>query len=187
VIHPLERWPVRHRRPWLLALLVLWAVVEIPLLAMHGPLTTDAAPNGIVSHELAGDTTTAERIADSWKVAGATDEAGFSLGIDFLAMPIYSTVFAGLAVAAVSAARRRRWTRIAVAGVLIAWGQWVAAAFDVVETGSEVRMLDDPSAAGWPAVARACALTKFSLLGLGLLFVLVVGVAAMMTRVDQES
>jgi hypothetical protein len=85
-------------------------------------------------------------------------------------------------VGVVLAARRRGWLRVAALGVVVAWGQWLAAAFDAVETGSEVRMLDDPSLGGFPLVAWWSALAKFSLLSAGLLFVLVVGAAAMMRR-----
>jgi hypothetical protein len=178
-MHPFERWPERRRGRWLLALALVYLVVQIAIGAVNRPITTDAAPNGIVTLELAGTPEEATRIVDSWEREGALDEAGVSLGLDFLYMPLYAALLAGLVVGV----NRRRWK----IGSAIAWAPFVAAAFDVVETVSLVHVVDDPSVDGWPAVARAFALGKFALLIVAVLFIVVAGVAGLVQRSGQEA
>jgi hypothetical protein len=178
-MHPFERWPERRRGRWLLALVVVYAVVQIVIGAVNGPLSTDAAPDGIITLELAGTPEEATRIVDSWAEEGALDEAGVSLGLDFLYMPLYAAVLAALVVAV----NRRRWKL----GTAVAWVPFVAAAFDVVETVALVRVVDDPAVDGLPAVARAFALGKFALLTVTVLFIVVAGAAALVQRSAREA
>ena len=179
-MHPFERWPERRRGRWLLALVLVYAVVQIAIGAVNRPLSTDAAPDGIITLELAGTPAEAERIVDSWERVGALDEAGVSLGLDFLYMPLYAAVLAALVIAV---NRRARWK----VGRAIAWAPFAAAALDVVETVALVRVVDDPSVDGWPAVARVFALGKFALLVVTALFIVVAGVAGLVRRSPQEA
>jgi hypothetical protein len=179
-MHPFERWPERRRGRWLLALALVYAVVQIAIGAVNQPLTTDAAPDGIITLELAGTPAEASRIVDEWAREGALDEAGVSLGLDFLYMPLYAALLAGIVVAV---NRRPRW-RI---GSAVAWAPFIAAALDVVETVALVRVVDDPSVDGWAAVARAFALGKFALLIVTVLFVVVAGAAGLVQRSGREA
>lgn len=179
-MHPFERWPERHRGRWLLALVLVYAVVQIAIASVNGPLSTDAAPDGIITLEFAGTPDEATRIVDSWAQEDALDEAGVSLGLDFLYMPLYAAVLAALVIAVT---RRSGWT----VGRTIAWAPFFAAALDVVETIALVRVVDDPSAGGWPAVARGFALGKFVLLIVAVLFIVAAGVAGLVRRSAQEA
>ena len=86
------------------------------LQAVNAPLKTPAAPQGIVSYEFAGTTAAAQGILDSWD-AGAKVHAGFSLGLDYLYMPVYALTI-GLACA---------WAAARVAGAeSCGWGAWGA-------------------------------------------------------------
>lgn len=178
-MHPFERWPERRRGRWLVALTLVFAVVQIAIAAVNRPLSNDEAPDGIVTLELAGTPEEATRIVDSWEETDALDEAGVSLGLDFLYMPLYATLLAGLVVAI---SRRRRWS----IGPAVAWAPFLAAAFDVVETVVLVRVVDDPSAGGWPALARASAFGKFALLIVTVLFLVVAAAAGLVQRSPQE-
>jgi hypothetical protein len=180
-MHPFERWPPSHRGRWLAALAAVYLVVQLAIASVNGPLSTDSAPNGIVSFELAGNAAKATRMVSEWRQAGAVDEAGFSLGFDFLYMPLYGMLLAALVIAVA-----RRWARARTAGRFVAWGVFLAVAFDVVETASLTRVLDDPSNGGLAAVARACALSKFGLLVVALLFVVVVGATGLVLRSGRE-
>ena len=52
------------------------------------PLNTDAAPYGIVSFETVGRTARAQQILNSWDEP-SRERAAFSLGLDFLFIPVY--------------------------------------------------------------------------------------------------
>ena len=189
--HPFDRWPQRNRRRWFLGLLAVYLVVQVAIGAGNGALTTESAPDGIITFELAGTPEEASRIVSDWERAGAVDDAGFNLGFDFLYMPLYGAVLAGLVVAVAHRARGRGATGVHRLGVLVAWTPFLAVAFDVVETAALVRVLDDPSLGGWPALARVCALAKFALLLVAVVYVLagwVLSLArASRTRADTEA
>ena len=162
--HPLALWPQSDRRRWFLVLLATYVVVQVAIGVGNGALTTEAAPDGIITFELAGTPEEAGRIVESWRQSGATDEAGFNLGFDFLYMPLYGMVLASLVIAVAHRARRQGRAGLHRVGLVVAWAPFLAVAFDVVETAALVFVLDDPSTSGLPALARACALAKFTLL-----------------------
>lgn len=179
--HPLERIPDRYRKrlffTFLLLTLLLFAVFRL----LDQPLRTDAAPNGIVSFELAGDPLTARAIIDSWKelslllssVAGQLNPdianvpyviAAFGLGIDYLFMPLYAFALAFGTLLATQ--RHTGW--IHSLGVLAGYGAFVAALSDAVENYSLLQILLGAYQSGYPAIAAFCAIVKFGLLILGL-------------------
>ncbi len=112
------------------------------------PLQTAAAPQGIVSYELAGDPATTQAILDSWG-PNARVHAGFSLGLDTLFMPLYAATIALSCLWGAGAFRRRRWPLVAL-GRPLAWGVWLAALCDVVENIALWRLLVGPVAVPWP-------------------------------------
>jgi hypothetical protein len=65
--------------------------------------------------------------------------------------------------------RRRGWPLAAV-GVPLAWGQWAAALLDAAENITLLVMLLGLVTTPWPEIARACAIPKFLLIGLGILY-----------------
>jgi hypothetical protein len=131
--HPLEFIPDEYRKRIFFTLLVLTLILFAVFRALDQPLRTPAAPNGIVSFELAGNAQTARTITDSWKqislllssVAGQPNPdivnvpyvfAAFGLGLDYFFMPVYALALAfGTLLAA---ERHAGWLRLlgAVAG-----------------------------------------------------------------------
>jgi hypothetical protein len=172
--HPLESIQARQRRPIFALLLILTLLVIIGMQAVSGPLTTAAAPSGIVSYELARDVAAAQAILDSWD-AGVRVRVGLNLGLDYLFLVLYSTAIA-CACAWIGGALRERLRPLASLGSLLAWGQWLAALLDAIENAALLTMLLDAPARPWPAVAWWCAVPKFALVLLGLLFALVGGI-----------
>jgi hypothetical protein len=167
--HPFEAIPADKRRAIFVPLLVLTLFVMAVLNTVGDLLKTEAAPQGIVSFELAGDVPTAQAILDSWDLART--HAGFSLGFDFLFLVVYSTTIA-FACVWVACALRDHWRWLVSAGLLLAWGQWLAALLDAIEnTALLVTLLDSPTAP-WPQIARWCAVPKFALVFLGLAYVI---------------
>ena len=94
---PYQCIPVRHRLAVFLPFFALTLILSIVLQAVDAPLKTTAAPQGIVSYELAGNVVEAQRILDSWNPT-ARLYAAFSLGLDTLYMPAYAIAI-GLACA----------------------------------------------------------------------------------------
>lgn len=93
--HPLAWIPSRARRGVFLSLLAVTLLMMLVFGITGAPLTTEAAPQGIVSFELASTTAQAQHIVSSWDGA-ARLRASFGLGLDYLFMPLYATTI-GLA------------------------------------------------------------------------------------------
>ena len=144
--HPLEIIPNQYRKSFFFVFLILTLVLFAILRVLDQPLRTDAAANGIVSFELAGDPLTARVITDSWKqlslalssVAGQPNAevvntpyvfAAFGLGVDYLFMPTYALA---LAFGTLLAAQKHTgWLKFLAA--LAGYGAFAAALFDAVE------------------------------------------------------
>jgi hypothetical protein len=180
VTHPYQLILPKHRVAVFLSFLALTLALMIALLLIDVPLQTTAAPKGIVSYELAGSVTAAQRILDSW-TPHARLYAAFSLGLDYLYMPAYAIAI-GLACAwaAELLGKRRRW--LAAIGVGLAWGLMAAALCDATENVALLTMLLSGVREPWPALARGCAAVKFLLVGAGLVYALIGGVAWLVTR-----
>ncbi len=167
--HPLNWIPLPVRKPVFLAALALtlacFAVFQVWL---NPPLVTGAAPQGIVSFELARTAGNAFDMLASWNDA-ALLYAAFGLGFDFLFMPLYATA---LSAAALLAADRRQgaWTAW---GSLIGWGAFGAALFDVVENIALFSILLNGAVEPLTGMAFWCANLKFGLIVLGLVYGLV--------------
>ena len=185
--HPLENIPSTSRKPlfwaFLAGTLILFAIFRI----LDAPLRTAAAPNGIVSFELAGTPFQAQAIIDSWHemaflvssvegepvpgfVSRAYAFAAFGLGVDYLFMPVYATALAfGILLAA---GKHGSW--FARFGAWLGWGVYAAALFDAVENYALARMLlMNQVWSPYPEVAAFSASVKFVLLSLGLVYALV--------------
>ncbi len=179
--HPLEFVSMSYRRRLFFTLLFLTLLMFAILGILDQPLRTDAAPNGIVSFELAGDSVTAKAIVDSWNqlssllssVAGKPNPdivntpfvfAVFGLGLDYLFMPLYAfaLAFGTLLVAQ----KHQGW--IQSLAVLAGYGAFVAALFDAVENYSLLHVLLGAYQSSYPAIAAFCASVKFGLLIFGL-------------------
>jgi len=169
VRHPFEGIPVARRVWfWLAAVLATGAVILV-FNSTGAPTITPAAPQGIVSLQLAGSVEAAERILASWDGA-AKLRAAFGLGLDFLFPLLYA---ATLGSACVWAARafRRVWPGLAAGGVLLAWEMGLAALFDYLENVALLAILFGGARPPLPEIARALALLKFCLIGVALVYI----------------
>ena len=167
--HPLEHLSPPTRRCWFLALLAYTVLIAIVMSSTGRPLNTAQAPNGIVSFEFAGNLKTAQDMLDSWD-AQAQVRAGFVQGLDFLFLLVYSTTIGLACLIAAGALRRLGWP-LAGLGSWLAWGLWLAAAFDFIENVALVLLLFGSMHPAWPPLAAYCASAKFALLFLGLVYV----------------
>ena len=171
VCHPLQRIPAGRRRWYFVPLLVLTLGLTLGvMLPVDLPLRTPASPQGILSFEVAGDAGTVRHMIDAWDER-ARRYAAFSLGVDYLYMPSYSTTIA-LGCVWAAAVFGRRLPALASAGVVLAWGQWLAAALDATENAALTTMLLGAVRDPWPAVAWWSAVPKFCLIVAGILYAL---------------
>ena len=169
----------RHPFTWLdtqAQKVAFWPLLVFALLMMAAqqslgaPLKTEAAPSGIVSFELAGSLAGTQAMLESWGPAGRV-YAGLSLGTDYVFLLAYSSAIAlGCVLAARSFSRRVSW--LAALGPVLAWAVLGAALLDAVENWALIQVLLGTQQAVWPALARICAIPKFLIVGLGLLYVL---------------
>ncbi len=165
--HPLDFLPLESRKPLFFALLLwnlgLFTVFQV----LNPPLTTSAAPQGIVSFELAGSPSKSAAVLASWD-ENARLFAAFGLGLDYLFMPSYALA---LSLGTLLAGRRRRGWLNALSA-LAGWGALAAALFDAVENFALWKILLGALTSPWPELAAVCAQAKFGLLLLGLLYAL---------------
>jgi hypothetical protein len=161
--HPLVAIPPDKRARVFVPLLIATLIITF-LFRFIGP----AQPT-IVDFELAGSVDKAAQIITAWNENDRI-RAGFSLGFDYLYMPVYATTIALACVMTVKAAKRQAWH---ISGLLLAWGLWLAALFDAIENLALFTELLGSNVAPYPQIAQICATIKFGLILLGLLYVVV--------------
>ena len=166
--HPLDFISSDKRRPLFLSLLALTLLLFAVFRVLDAPLRTPAAPNGIVSYELAGTPAAAQSILASWD---ARDRlfAAFGLGLDYLFMPAYALALSfGILLTA-----GRHAGAFAKLGAWMGWGALAAPLFDAVENFALWQFMLGDFQALWPRLAAICATVKFTLLLLGLAYALI--------------
>jgi hypothetical protein len=151
-------WPLLFAT---LAIMVLMNVIGAPLITLQ-------APSGIISYELAGSVPNAEAILNSWD-QDARLHSAFSLGFDYLFMLAYSATIAMACLWAGRVLQRQKWPLGGIARPL-AWLQWLAALMDGIENLGLTLILFGPVVSPWPELARWCAILKFSLIFLGMIY-----------------
>jgi hypothetical protein len=183
--HPLEFVSNAYRKRLFFTFLFLTLTLFVVFRFLDQPLRTPAAPNGIVSFELAGSPLQAKTITDEWKrssllvsdVAGQANPdivnipyafASFGLGIDYLFMPLYA--FALAFGTLLAANRHGGWLKSL--GAVAGYGAFAAALFDAVENYALFQILLNRVYSPYPEIAYYCASLKFGLLVFGLLYAL---------------
>ncbi|MBI5568267.1 MAG: hypothetical protein HY870_25480 [Chloroflexi bacterium] len=161
--HPLEAVPSDRRARVFSPLLIATLLITFAF-RFIGP----AKPT-IVDFEFAGTVGKATDIISVWTPTERI-HAGFSLGFDYLYMPIYSTTIALACVWAATVLRSGAWRSI---GLALAWGLWLAAILDAIENLALISNLFGTPIDPLPALAAVCAALKFGLIILGLVYVIV--------------
>jgi len=178
--HPFEWLSNLGQRYAFIVFLCLAIFVMISLQILGYPLITEIAPAGIVSFELAGELSLAQRIVESWGDTGRV-YAGLNLGIDYLFLVIY-TLAIGLGCVLVANSLWPRVRFLSMVGVLLAWTQFGAGLLDVLENYSLIQILLGSQQEVWPMMAWWCAVPKFLIVAVGLVYVGVGAVIAVAAR-----
>ena len=166
--HPLTRVAPERRKALFWVLFSLTILLMFSLSVLGKPLNTTPAPYGIVSFELAGQAQKSVQIIQSWD-ENTRILAGFNLGLDYLYMLAYSTTIALGCLWAAEMITRGGFPGSAL-GQPLAWGQWAAALFDMLENAFLLIILLNCTATPWSMLARGCALLKFALIFAGLVY-----------------
>jgi hypothetical protein len=194
--HPLEFVPGTSRKPIFFTLLFLTLILFGVFRVLDAPLRTPAAPNGIVSFELARTPARAQSMIDVWtgRTVIYTDgehsnavttppgepflykavpiiHAAFGLGLDYLFMPLYA--FALAFGTLLAASRHAGWLKSL--GAVAGYGAFAAAVFDAMENYALLQVLLDRIQSPYPEIAFYCASAKFGLLIFGLVYAVVGG------------
>lgn len=167
--HPFQIISMDRLGTYLFPFVVAALAIMLTLNFINAPLQTDSAPLGIISFEFAGDVDTAQAVIESWSFQ-AQKQAAFSIGYDYLFLVTYSTAIA-LACIWTSKFVDPANTALINAGVLLAWGQWLAALCDGVENAALFISLVQQPISPLPEIARIAASLKFVLILLGLIYV----------------
>ena len=177
---PFNWLPIAEQPRAFVVLLVLTLVAMAAEQVTGAPLKTDAAPSGIVSFELAGTLPLAQKIIESWGAAGRV-YAGLNLGLDFLFIAAYaSCISLGCMLVARNLARRS--APVAAIGIVLAWALWLAALLDCIENYALINLLLGSQQAAFAALAQWCAVPKFLIVGLGILYVMLGAGAAVIVK-----
>jgi len=160
--------PSRKAAFWAFAGLAVLAMIALQLTG--APLKTDASPAGIVSYELAGTSENAAAILESWD-SNARVHAGLNLGLDYLFIAAYVSAI-GLGCVLVGKLLGRRVGWLERLGGYLAWAVVLAGVLDFVENYALIRLLLGSRAAWLAPAARWCAIPKFLIVLMGLLYVM---------------
>lgn len=186
--HPLQLIS-KGSAQWILLVILLGLVVWLAQSIQNasGNLSTENIPYGIVSLELAGTTSKVHAILKSWTDKGiAIQNVLKSVQIDNVFLFVYSTTLALICVMAASVWESRGLLNQNF-GLLLAWGQWVAALLDLIENFALETMLKGRVEAPFPQVAAICAIPKFILILAGVSYGLLAVVFQLMALFKGET
>lgn len=160
--HPFVWLPCALHKRVLLFFLLLTVALMTAINITNAPLENPTAPLGMVSFQLAGTLQKSQAMLESWNQQ-AQLSAALNLGIDYLYMFAYvGTISLGCALLAGHLAPR--WPLLALLGVVLSWGTFLALLFDAAENYFLIHLLLGDQQALWPTMARWCAIPKFALI-----------------------
>ena len=171
--HPFEMIPAALRGEIWLALTGTTVLLLAILGFLYGPLKNAVASQGMVSLELSGTPERLNQILASWNEK-IRMRVAFTLGLNFLCLCALTNTLALSCVLAGGAIG----DRIAAAGNLLAWGQWVAAGCWAVQNTILVCGVLGHATKSGLSLASSLAILKFTLVGAGLLFAVLAGIGA---------
>ena len=89
--------------------------------------------------------------------------------LDYVFLLSYSTTIGLACVWTARFLHDRQWS-LARIGVPLAWVQWLAAVLDAIENYALITMLFGSVTSPWPQIAYWCAIIKFALVFLGMVY-----------------
>ena len=149
---------------------LLTIIIFLTLGYFDKSLITEAAPNGIISLELAKDIDISIGIISSWNL-NARVNMGISLGIDFLFLVVYSIFFATACyLVAQEYLDKNNW--MYKIGLLLAKLQFIAALFDAIENIALIKLLLGSNNNIFSLIAYYFASMKFVIITIGIIYII---------------
>jgi hypothetical protein len=134
------------------------------------PLTTTAAPDGILSYEFSWSRSGAQTILDSWKGLAPVAREQLILDYPFLVIyPLLLSLACGMLGDSLGNAR-------AFVGAFISWGVLLAGPLDAIENYELLKMVESGASEDMAKVAGWCAGTKFVLIFSALGYIVAAGI-----------
>lgn len=180
LLHPFEWLSPSGQKGAFILFSAMAVGVMVSEIRLDSFLTTDAAPQGMISFELAGDSSVARNIVESWWHMGQV-YAALSLGLDYLFLVAYASSI-GLGCVLVARNLPQPLAIVSCVGTCLAWCQFGAALLDAMENYALIQVLLGSGHEFWPMAARWCAIPKFAIVGAGLAYVALGAVAVVITR-----
>ena len=174
--HPFEHIPAGKRGRIFFPMLAATLLILITWVLIVSPMSNDKAPLSVSSFGMAGSVSKAREMISSWDETTRLSGA-FGIGFDFLQLVVYSTTVGLACVWAAQVFRALNLMRLAAAGLLLAWGQWLAVLFGTVQNTAMMALLLGSSNEFWPKVSYWCTLFKLLLLILGPAYAALGGIA----------
>ncbi len=158
-------------------LFVLTALTYVGMQVTGSALVNDIAPGGIVTFELIGSMAGSQSIMDSWQGPSMT-WAGMNMGLDFLFLVLYSlTISLGCVILAEKLPEKMQ--KLKRVGQGMSRIVFLAAGLDIVENIALMTLLTGSQNDYLPALARWCAIPKFGLVLIALLYVMGAGLVVL--------
>lgn len=130
--NPFEQIPTDKRRTIFLPLLVATILIFIVWVLMVIPMSNEKAPLSVSSFGMAGNLSDAREMVASWDET-ARLSGTLGIGFDFLQLVVYPLTFAMACVWLARMFKERGFSGLSTLGLLIAWGQLLAAVFGTVQ------------------------------------------------------
>lgn len=152
-------------------LFCLTTITIIGMLITGEPLKTEAAPGGILSFELVGTLDGSHAIINSWQNELLT-YAAINMGLDFLFLSLYGMTIA-LSCLLISKRLPEHWKFLKKLGIWLAVFVIIAALLDILENIALIKLLLGSENALLPVLAKWCAIPKFLLVLLAIVYVII--------------
>lgn len=173
--HPFE-WLSEKMQTRVFILTVPAALFAMAVEQVTGaPLRTSVAPSGIISFEFAGTLANAQAMVQSWGALGQV-YAGLNLGFDFVFIITYVAAI-GLGCVIVA-----RGGFLPLVGIVLAWAMIVAGLLDCIENYNLIQILLETGQESNAVIALWCAIPKFAIVGLGLVYFFIGGAINVVKR-----
>jgi hypothetical protein len=183
--HPLEAINPSVQKKFFISLFILTIAIMVIMNVIGSSLTTPSATSGIVSFELAFTPARAQQIISSWSMDDQL-RAAFIQGLDFL-FPLVYSVALGLGCLMTANVLCTRGKPLKGLGVSLAWALVVAAICDYIENIALVAILFGRLQSPFPEIAGGCAVIKFGLILVAVVYILYGLVIRIMLRSALQS
>lgn len=145
-------------------------ILIITLQIIGNNLITPVSPMGIVSFEFSSNLQNAIDMMDSWDESGRIN-AGLNLGLDYLFILLYTSTLISGCLLVMEGVSDKKYRYVKVLSKVMITGSIIVALLDAIENFALIRILTGNGSDTLAALAIYCAIPKFILVGIVILFI----------------